>query len=788
MKKFILSISVIFAVFANSVFVYAGTLYIPSSSSSQYLPTVKVIAYSLSYDGSLVAEGMGSGTMIDSNGTILTNAHVVRSSYDPTLPADAFQVCLTKSNAPDSPVCEFVASLVAMHETQDLALLRMDSVDARGNSVSFDFNLPYQNSGNPAVGDSLTAIGYPDIGGKTITYTTGVVSGFIEEGGVKYIKTDAVISFGNSGGTTVDKDGNFIGIPTMGTSSESFASLGYLFPVKDAVSWISSNIGVSVSSGNGAKEKLFVAEKASVSANSTGTFKNSDPSYEISVVSGWKFSNSLDEVFDNKNNITGAYYGTNSVVIVPKDDTLSSVGRVEVFLTDYAYAVGMDDLEYLLKAYSTGNPDVQLEKTKLNDKYDAYKETALTYDWNTGVSLNTVTYYVPYGNRIVSVRYVYGDASFVPDLEAMIKTFKIDMSKAKGSSVNTVSNKDPKITLKNPSENLFLSDTSYDSGGTHYFSAYFGQKRDLDFSVSLYSGSYWDDKYTNNFDLFKTDTLTDAAQWYSIVSQGSMYVDGHQGFYYMLEGDDGAGGTYKNVVGYIEIDSTQYLSVYYTDGPDTYDANIAYVGKILKNVSFEKGGKGKYLVPAIGGSSSTISLLSDIKNYLYETNIKNLSRMKVFGDKSPEKFEPGKIVSRESFVVWAVKDLVGDKKLDFEKYKASYEVCTEDCFADIDYSSSNAMYISYAQKIGAVSGESRDGKKYFNAGGNVTLGAGLKILAKVNGFETWSAPDYVPWYISYLYFGYQHGIIPAGINDAFYLVTRGEAAFMIDTLAGSSSY
>ncbi len=785
MKKFILSVSVIFAIFANSI-AYGATIYIPSAASSQYLPTVKILTYSLFYDGSLVVEGSGSGTIIDSKGTILTNAHVVRSLYDPTLPADAFQICLTKSNAPESPVCEFVASFVAMHETQDLALLRMDSADARGNTLSFDFNLPYQNSGSPQVGDSLTAIGFPDIGGKTITYTTGVVSGFIQQTGVNYIKTDAVISFGNSGGTTVDKDGNFVGIPTLVQLSESLSSLGYLLPVKDFVGWIGEKIGLSAAKDNAAKDKLFAAEKASVAANNTGVFKNSDPSYEISAVSGWKFSNSLDEAFSNPNNMIGAYYGTNSVVMVPKDDSLLSTGRVEIFFTDYAYVMAMDDLEYLLNSYAKDNPDVQIEKVKLNGKYDAYKETTATYDWYTGASLNIVTHYIPYGNRVVSLKYVYDDESFVSDLEAIVKTFKIDLSKAKSSSVDSVVNKNPKITLKNPSDDLFLSDTSYDFDGTRYFSVSFGQKRDFDFGVSLYSGSYWDEKYTDNFDLFKSDTLADAEKWYSIVSKGSMYIDGHQGFYYMIESDDGFGGTYKNTIAYVEIDANQYLSLYYSDGFDTYDANIGYISKILRSVSFEKEGKGKYIVPAIGGSSYVVSVLSDIKNYIYEINIKNLNRMKVFGEKAPEKFEPGKKVSRESFVVWAVKALSVDKQADFEKFKASYEICKEDCFADVDYSSSNAMYISYAKKVGAISGSEKDGKKYFDAGGNVTLAAALKILAKLNGFEVWAAPDYIAWYVPYLYLGYQKGIVPAGVNDAFYLLTRGEAAFMMDTLAVSS--
>ncbi|MDP2642358.1 MAG: serine protease [Candidatus Peregrinibacteria bacterium] len=789
MKKLILSVSVIFAIFANSVFAYAGTIYIPSAESSQYLPTVQIISYSLSYDGSLLADGAGSGTLIDSKGTIVTNAHVIRSSSDSTLPADAFQVCLTRSNAPDSPVCEFVAGLVAMHENQDIALLRMDSMSAGGNNIGFDFHLPYQNSGDPVINDALTIIGYPDVGGKTITYTTGIVSGFVDDvsfiaggGTARYMKTDAAISHGNSGGTAVDKDGNFVGIPTVGNST-GMGFIGGLLPVKDFVGWINSKIGMSVLGDSNVKAKLFAAEKAYVSANATGTFKNSDPSYEISVVNGWKFSNSLEEVFYDTTNVIGGSFGTDSVVIVPKDASLASTGKVEIFLSGFAYTLGMDDLEYWLNSFD--NSEMQIERTKFNGKYDSYKTVLPIYE--AGVLLNSVNYYIPYGNKVLTVSYVYDDEFFVSDLEAMLKTFKIDLSKAKSSSVDSVTNKNPKITLKNSSSDLFLSDTSYDFDGVRYFSAYFGQKRDFDFSLSLYSGTYWDEKYDNNFDLFKQDTLTDAASWYSIVSQGSMYVDGHNGFYYMLEGDDGWGGVYKNTVVYIEINSTEYLSLYYSDGEDTYDKNVVYVGKVLKNISFESGGKGKYLVPAIGTIVSKVSTLSDIKNYIYEANIKTLSQLKVFGEKAPEKFEPGKKVSRESFVVWAVKSLVGDQHADFEGFKASYEVCKEDCFADIDYASSNAMYISYAKKMGAISGAEKNGKRYFDAGGNVTLAAALKILAKLNGSEVWVAPEYISWYVPYLYFGYIKGIVPVGVNDAFYLLTRGEAAFMMDTLAISMS-
>ena len=61
------------------------------------------------------------------------------------------------------------------------------------------------------LGDRISIFGYPGIGGETVTYTSGNVSGFGGEPGVResraWIKTDATIAGGNSGGTAGDAAG-----------------------------------------------------------------------------------------------------------------------------------------------------------------------------------------------------------------------------------------------------------------------------------------------------------------------------------------------------------------------------------------------------------------------------------------------------------------------------------------------------------------------------------------------------------------------------------------------------
>ncbi len=85
-----------------------------------------------------------------------------------------------------------------------------------------NLNLPFVPLGDSdklELGDVVSIFGYPGIGGETVTFTSGSVAGFTSESGVQgnraWIKTDAVIAGGNSGGTAVDDDGKLVGIPTQ---------------------------------------------------------------------------------------------------------------------------------------------------------------------------------------------------------------------------------------------------------------------------------------------------------------------------------------------------------------------------------------------------------------------------------------------------------------------------------------------------------------------------------------------------------------------------------------------
>ena len=163
----------------------------------------------------------GSGTFIGADGTILTNAHVV----DPAggCSYDTIGIAIT-DDAGLPPVLLYEAQIYAYDAVLDLAVLRVVS-DLDGNGVTTTFPaVAVGDSDLVQIGDQLRILGYPGIGGDTVTFTNGVVSGFTSQNNVgdrSWIKTDATIAGGNSGGAAFGAEGKLIGVPTQAAASDS---------------------------------------------------------------------------------------------------------------------------------------------------------------------------------------------------------------------------------------------------------------------------------------------------------------------------------------------------------------------------------------------------------------------------------------------------------------------------------------------------------------------------------------------------------------------------------------
>jgi len=158
-------------------------------------------------------QSRGSGVVVRSNGTVLTNNHVVEG-------ADAVKVTLSDGR-------EFDAEVIGSDPRSDLAVLRLDGADGLTP-------LPFGDSTGLRLGEMVLAIGNPF--GLEGTVTMGIVSakGRADVGIVDYedfIQTDAAINPGNSGGALVNTRGELVGINTAILSRNGgYQGIGFAIP------------------------------------------------------------------------------------------------------------------------------------------------------------------------------------------------------------------------------------------------------------------------------------------------------------------------------------------------------------------------------------------------------------------------------------------------------------------------------------------------------------------------------------------------------------------------------
>ncbi|MCS7027030.1 MAG: Do family serine endopeptidase [Bryobacteraceae bacterium] len=165
-------------------------------------------------------EASGSGVIVDKNGYIITNHHVVEG-------ADHIRVKLL--NDPK----EYKAKLIGSDVETDLAVIRIEA----GRPLP---TVPIGNSDAVQVGDWAVAIGSPF--GFEATVTAGIISalGRKDVGGAqqfqRFIQTDAAINPGNSGGPLLNINGELIGINTaIATQSGGYQGIGFALPVNQMV-------------------------------------------------------------------------------------------------------------------------------------------------------------------------------------------------------------------------------------------------------------------------------------------------------------------------------------------------------------------------------------------------------------------------------------------------------------------------------------------------------------------------------------------------------------------------
>ncbi|MBI5152857.1 MAG: trypsin-like peptidase domain-containing protein [Parcubacteria group bacterium] len=240
---------------------------------------------------------LGSGTVIDEYGTILTNRHLLVG----TIGVCAVGFINGEDDIPFSSSYE-IADIKSIStdtsENGDIALLKIRNP---GNRKFTAVDIFRGNSDTLRSGDTILPFGYPDQNyfGETITFTEGSYSGkgtTMKLPGTSMIdvrsffKTTATIDHGNSGGGAYQKKtGFFVGIPTLGTSLDPNipSRINYILSINTIKKWLSSlGSNYNVSSNNFTNFGNYLNSSIKIEDVNVSTLKALDAPTPVEIISG----------------------------------------------------------------------------------------------------------------------------------------------------------------------------------------------------------------------------------------------------------------------------------------------------------------------------------------------------------------------------------------------------------------------------------------------------------------------------------------------------------------------
>ena len=742
-------------------FAFSFALFLPANAEEINNPTVKITSYKGLLTDQILGIGSGSGTLISSNGLIISNNHVIYDENEQK-PLDTFEICIT-FNVEEEPVCKYTARLVAHDKDMDISILKINSKDVFGEPIPSLNYLSYKTNAEPKEEDEAQIIGYPGSGGETITITKGQISGFDTFNGYTYFKTDTDFDHGSSGGTAYDSAGNYIGIPTY---IRSYAeNVGYFLDIREALPWLNQNIGknpiANIKAENRLKFELERLEKANDELKYT---YNDYPKLSMEVPSGWRFYSVEDD---------GLY---------AEQEKLTEAVGLGVYLNFYQFEIKDGYLNKL-----------EEELAKIKDNYPDFTQKEINFNGYTAFKISYTYYnqkqysiYIPYGYVLAGMSY---SISLEKDEEEK-QTKAIDevLSTIKFNSVPIINpDLSDTITFEDPGFSITMPDgwriQKNKSNQPRNLLAEATQKDNFD----GYFNIYYDQTPKDEKELSIKDRVDDKTEYISnlISKKDDVVIDGLTGFLYTNEYEgDNYQEMHKKMTIVLQNEDFEF-TIIYDDLSENFDKNFPDIEKILNSFTFtgrELEDKGQYDFGTLSNK------FNDIQYHRYESDITELADKGIISGYPDGTFKPEKLVNRAEAlkIILASKNHLEKEKglgdeINFSDYGTSGGM-----FRDVRSSDWFDEYIGYAKEEGIVGGYS-DGT--FKPDQTVNLAEALKITFGVYKIPLWQG-ETDPWYKKYMDKGYELGLIGRGLIGADQKLTRAELADIVNDVYNdaTSSY
>lgn len=720
---------------------------------SEMSPTVKITSYKKLFTENVIAYGSGSGTVVSSDGIVITNNHVIFDE-DEQKALDTFEICIT-FDVQKEPVCKYTARLIEHDKDMDIALLKINKEDVFGNRFPDLTFLDYKNPAAPKEKTRIQVVGYPGSGGETITITQGQISGFEEFNDYQYFKTDTDFDHGSSGGTALDENGNFIGIPTY---IRSYAeNVGYFLDLREAQTWLADNVGKSPKA-EFAAESLLEKELARFKkANDDLKYTQEHyPFLQVTLSEGWEFLEiNNDSFFASQKN-------------------LSNPTGFSLFTSKYQFTVNEGYMNKL---------NEELERIK--DVYPDYKKEEVTFAgqsaWKityTSIANKNTTYYIPYGYTIVGLSYSIDLDEAEKQEKAVlpvIDSFQFTKSVIQDPELSSVIQfTEPPFEITSAGAWRLMKN---ESKQPMRLLAEAVEKDNFEGSFSIsYEQISKDERHLSAEDRLE-DRVKNMGSRKLVYKNDAVNLGGLKGFLYTYEYE---GQKYQEIRKHMvmKVQNGDYeFTIEYDDLTEDFDRNLPTVQKMLDSFRF-KGETGEDRdLSSYGNLGFTFS---DIQFHRYARAISDLADKEIVSGFNDGTFRPEAYVNRAEalkMILESKNHLETEKGLgkdiDFDDYQnkrvALRDVRLNDWFK---------KYVSYATEKEIVEGYSDN---TFQPRQNVTLAEALKIMLHVYEIPVW-AGDTNPWFKKYMEKGFELRLIPYGMYDPHLKLTRAELANLVNTI------